>query len=254
MRGSDGDGAVAAAAALAAATRMPAGAARVAEDEAPLSALCAVAAGGTSKERFEISFGDEENAGTETAAAAHATDALANLAAHASSAKILAASPTALSAWLEAVTRLCASRRPETRAAGGALRARLRRGGGLFFKTRARVAALVAAIAERLSDPARFSRRVSALPDARPRSRSRVSSRRRPENRRSSTRSSPRSVRRRGVGALGVGAGGSVRDSRAAPAAGASRRDRDENLVRVSPEHKRGYHADERRRGPGARR
>ena len=155
MRGSDGDGAVAAAAALAAATRMPAGAARVAEDEAPLSALCAVAAGGTSKERFEISFGDEENAGTETAAAAHAADALANLAAHASSAKILAASPTALSAWLEAVTRLCASRRPETRAASvGAARAFATRGRFIFQNTDARVvAALVAAIAERLSDP-----------------------------------------------------------------------------------------------------
>ena len=38
MRGSDGDGAVAAAAALAAATRLPAGAARVAEDEDLLGA------------------------------------------------------------------------------------------------------------------------------------------------------------------------------------------------------------------------
>ena len=143
---------------------MPAGAARVADDEDLLSALCAVAAGGTSEERFER-FGDEENAGTETAAAAHAADALANLAAHASSAKILAASPTASSAWLEAVTRLCASRRPETRAASvGAARAFATRGRFIFQNTDARVvAALVAAIAERLSDPREvLSTRVSA--------------------------------------------------------------------------------------------
>ena len=154
MRGSDGDGALTAAAAVAAATRMPAGAARVAEDEDLLSALCAVAAGGTSEERFER-FGDEENAGTETAAAAHAADALANLAAHASSAKILAASPTASSAWLEAVTRRVrvAPTRDARAASVGA--ARLRRGGRFIFQnTDARVvAALVAAIAERLSDP-----------------------------------------------------------------------------------------------------
>ena len=124
-RGGDADGALAAAAAVAAATRVPAGAARVAADQALLAALRDVAG---APERRAPADG-EEKIDTD-AVGARAAEALANLAAHTSSVEVLASSPAASTLWLEAATLLFASRQAETRAAiVGATRSFLRRTG-----------------------------------------------------------------------------------------------------------------------------
>ncbi len=124
-RGGDADGALAAAAAVAAATRVPAGAARVAADQALLAALRDVAG---APERRAPADG-EEKIDTD-AVGARAAEALANLAAHTSSVEVLASSPAASTLWVEAATLLFASRQAETRAAiVGAARSFLRRTG-----------------------------------------------------------------------------------------------------------------------------
>ena len=109
------------------------------------------AASGSVKERFPVSFGEKKTRDRKPPPP-RTPRTLSRISPRASSAKILAASPTALSAWLEAVTRL--KRRADPRRAAawrcGAFATR----GRFIFKTPTRVvAALVAAIAERLSDP-----------------------------------------------------------------------------------------------------
>ena len=148
-RGGDPDGALAAAAAVAAATRVPAGAARVAADQALLAALCDVA-------------GAEEKIDTD-AVGARAAEALANLAAHTSSVEVLASSPAASAAWLQAATLLFASRQAETRAAiVGAARSFLRRTGKQSGAADVE-ARFARAVADRLADKnERLSTRVDA--------------------------------------------------------------------------------------------
>jgi hypothetical protein len=178
-RGGDADGALAAAAAVAAATRVPAGAARVAADEALLAALCDVA-------------GAEENIDTD-AVGARAAEALANLAAHTSSVEVLASSPAASTLWLEAATLLFASRQAETRAAiVGAARSFLRRTGKQSGAAEPLDARFARAVADRLADQnERLSTRVDAAGCASLIATSVYGTREEP---RSSKRWSPRSV------------------------------------------------------------
>ena len=255
MRGSDGDGAVAAAAALAAATRARGRGARRGGRGPALGAL-RVAAGGTSKERFEISFGDEENAGTETAAARARRGRSANLAAHVVGED--PASPTALSAWLEAVTRLCASRRPETRGGGG-VSARVCDAGEVYFSKHDAAASSPPRRRDRGASIGHPRGSLDACRRCRMRVRARARACCRGDARRIGVRRRARpprfgsSERRR----VGVGAGGRQRGgpspARSSGSWRVSPRPRRKPCARV-PGTQTGYHADERRRGPGARR